>query len=143
MDMSAASTWVVLGVILLIIEIISVSFYSVFFGIAAIIVGLLTYMGVFDDLPTQVGVFGLVSLLSLYLFREKFMDAFLKKGQTFTEFVDEHAKVSVEIGADSEGKVFYRGTDWIALEKNGKAIAANAKVVIRKIDGIKLIVEEI
>ena len=66
-----------------------------------------------------------------------------KKEPDFKEFEDEIAKVSVEIPEGEDGKVFFRGTDWMAYDKNGKAIAKNTKVIIRKVDGIKLIVEAV
>lgn len=135
--------WVVLGVGLLILEIFTVSFYSIFFGIGALVTAFLVYLGVADDLTSQIVIFGLSSMVSLLFFRKRILDLFTKSSKEFKEIVDEFAKVSVEIPAQGEGKVFYRGSDWIAYQKDGKSIALNAKVVIKKIDGIKLIVESV
>ena len=135
--------WVVIGVGLLILEIFTVSFYSIFFGIGALVTAFLVYLGVADDLTSQIVIFGLSSMVSLLFFRKRILELFTKDSIEFKEIVDEFAKVSVEIPAQGEGKVFYRGSDWIAYQKDGKSIALNAKVVIKKIDGIKLIVESV
>jgi membrane protein implicated in regulation of membrane protease activity len=142
-NMEPMTIWVVLGVGLLILEIFTVSFYSIFFGIGALVTAFLVYLGVADDLTSQIVIFGLSSMVSLLFFRKRILDLFTKSSKEFKEIVDEFAKVSVEIPAQGEGKVFYRGSDWIAYQKDGKSIALNAKVVIKKIDGIKLIVESV
>ncbi|MCA0365077.1 MAG: NfeD family protein [Spirosomataceae bacterium] len=143
MELTEANVWIIVGVALLILEIFSTSFYALFFGIGALATGLIVWLGGFDDLFTQIAFFALSSLLSLFFFRNKFMNLFLKKGGEFKEIVDEYAKVSVGIPAGGEGKVFYRGSDWIAYEKDGEPIDEGAKVLIKKIDGIKLIVDKV
>jgi membrane protein implicated in regulation of membrane protease activity len=142
MEFSAASAWIILGVGLLILEILSTSFYALFFGLGALITGLIVYLGGFDDSFTQVAFFALSSMLSLFFFRNRFLAKFFKKGQEFKEIVDEYAKVSIKIAKNEEGKVFYRGTDWIAYTENGEEIPKETKVKIKKMDGIKLIVEK-
>ncbi len=143
MELAGANLWIILGVALLIIEIFTVTFFAIFFGIGALLTGLLVSLGVLDDFTTQLVVFGLGSLISLYFFRNKIKELLKKKEPDFKEFEDEIAKVSVDIPEGEDGKVFYRGTDWMAYDKNGKAIAKNTKVIIRKVDGIKLMVEAV
>ena len=141
--LTEANTWIILGVALLILEIFSTSFYSLFFGVGALVTGLVVWLGGFDDLFTQIAFFALTSLLSLLFFRNKFMNIFLKKGGEFKEIIDEFAIVYIAIPAGGEGKVFYRGSDWIAYEKDGEPIEEGSKVLIKKIDGIKLIVDKV
>lgn len=143
MELEGASLWIILGVALLIIEIFSVTFFVIFFGIGALFTGLLVWLGVLEGFTSQLIVFALASILSLYFFRNKVKELLKKKESDFKEFEDEIAKVSVEIPEGENGKVFFRGTDWMAYDKNGKAIAKNTKVIIRQVDGIKLIVEAV
>lgn len=139
--MEPISIWIILGVILLVAEVLSVSFYSIFFGIGALITALLIYMGIANDLTAQLLVFGVASMGSLLIFRKPLLGVFNKNAKEFKEIIDDFARVSAAIPPHGEGKVFYRGADWIAYSDADHSIEENARVKIRKIDGIKLIVD--
>jgi inner membrane protein len=142
MELSNLEIWVILGVALLIIEIFSVSFFAVFFGVGALATALLTYLKFTNDSIVQVVVFLTVSIVSLLFFRKQILASFHKKGEQYSELINEKAKVSTAIPAKGEGKVFYRGSDWIAEGISGQAIAKGSSILIKKVDGIKLMVEE-
>lgn len=139
--MEPISIWVVIGVALLIAEVLSVSFYSIFFGMGALVTALFIYLGITPDLTSQLLVFGIASMGSLMIFRNKLLEVFNKNTKEFKEIIDDFAKVSTSIPAHGEGKVFYRGADWIAYSHANQIIDKDARVKIKKIDGIKLIVE--
>ena len=143
MEISGINIWVIIGVVLLILEIFTTSFYAIFFGIGALVTALFVYLGLAEEVPTQVIIFALSSIVSLLFFRKRILELFTKNGSEFKEIIDEYAKVSKEIPLNGEGKVFYRGSDWIAYRADGKSIQEGTKVLIKKIDGIKLIVEEV
>lgn len=136
--MEPITLWVVIGVTLLIVEVLSVSFYAIFFGIGALITALTTAMGLTDNLTSQLIIFAISSSASLFIFRKKLLDVFNKRTGEYKEIVDDFANVSHEIPANGEGKVFYRGSDWIAYTKTHESIKRNTRVKIVKIDGIKL-----
>jgi membrane protein implicated in regulation of membrane protease activity len=139
--MEPISFWVVIGIALLIVEILSVSFYSIFFGIGGLVTALFVYIGLADEISAQLLVFGIASMASLFIFRKKLVELFDKNAKDFKEIVDDFAKVSSPIPPHGEGKVYYRGADWIAYSDADHSIDKDARVKIRKIDGIKLIVE--
>ncbi|ADQ17267.1 protein of unknown function DUF107 [Leadbetterella byssophila DSM 17132] len=139
--MEPISFWVVIGIALLIVEILSVSFYSIFFGIGGLVTALFVYIGLADEISAQLLVFGIASMASLFIFRKKLVELFDKNAKDFKEIVDDFAKVSSPIPPHGEGKVYYRGADWIAYSDAEHSIDKDARVKIRKIDGIKLIVE--
>jgi membrane protein implicated in regulation of membrane protease activity len=139
--MEPISLWIVIGVALLIAEVLSASFYSIFFGIGALVTALFIYLGLADDLIAQLIIFGVASVGSLFIFRNKLMEVFNKNTKDFKEIVDDFAKVSVEIPPHGEGKVFYRGANWIAYSDADHSLDINSKVRIKRIDGIKLIVD--
>lgn len=58
--------WLLLGLALLISEFFVPGLVAVFFGIGALIVGLLTLFGVIDSLAAQLLCFGLISLVALF-----------------------------------------------------------------------------
>lgn len=141
--LGGAELWVVLGVVLLVIEIFAVSFFFMFFGLGALATALLTYLDVTKDFYTQLIAFGLVSVASMLLFRKQLRELFYRKGEDYNEFLNEKAKVVQPIPAKGEGKVFYRGTEWLAEAIGGQAIAVGTQVKIKKVDGIRFFVEEI
>ncbi|AWV99008.1 NfeD family protein [Arcticibacterium luteifluviistationis] len=141
MELSSLEIWVILGVIFLLIEIFSVSFFAIFFGIGGLATALLTYLELTNDLVTQIIAFLLVSVGTLLVFRKQILAAFSKNSENYTELVNEKANVSADIPAKGEGKVFYRGSDWIAESVTDIAIPKGATVLIKKVDGIRLIVE--
>ena len=141
MEIGASEIWAIAGIILLIVEILAISFFFMFFGLGALATALLSYLDVTPDLTSQVISFLVVSLGSMLLFRKQLRELFNRKGGEYKEMVDERAKVSVTIPAKGEGKVFYRGADWIAENLKPEAIEAGAQVIIKKVDGIKLLVE--
>ncbi|NBA88533.1 NfeD family protein [Emticicia sp. CRIBPO] len=140
MDLSNVTIWVIVGVIMLIVEIFSTSFYSIFFGVGAFITAVFSYLGLLDETSAQLIVFCFSSVISLVLFRKKFKELFLKEQGSYTEFIDEHARVSVEIPVGGEGKVFYRGSEWMAFSDSLNSLLPDEKVIIKKIEGIKLFV---
>jgi membrane protein implicated in regulation of membrane protease activity len=141
MELSNLEIWVIMGVALLIIEIFSVSFFAVFFGLGALVTALLTYINLTNDTAVQIVTFLIVSVVSLLFFRKQILESFHKKGEQYSELVNEKAKVSTAIPAKGEGKVFYRGSDWIAEATSEVAIPEGNMVKITKVDGIRLLVE--
>ena len=69
--MSASLVWILVGLVLIVSELMATSVIAVFFGIAAVIVGLLLQIGIIDAMAAQFTVFGVISLLSLVLARGK------------------------------------------------------------------------
>ncbi len=64
--------WLVLGFVLLISEVVAPGVVAVFFGIGALVVGVLTFFGVIETLPVQLLWFALVSLAALFGLRKHF-----------------------------------------------------------------------
>lgn len=61
--------WIVFGLLLLLSEWMLPGLVALFFGIGAILVGLLTATGVVQTLPVQLALFAVLSLASLFLLR--------------------------------------------------------------------------
>ena len=141
MELSNLEIWVILGVGLLIIEIFSVSFFSVFFGVGALATALLTYLELTNDTVSQIIAFLIISVISLFFFRKQILESFNKTGENYSELINERAKVSTAIPAKGEGKVFYRGSDWIAEATSDVAIPKGSTIIIKHVDGIRLLVE--
>lgn len=134
--------WAILGVALIVIEIFAVSFFFLFFGIGALATSLLTFTGIADDLSSQLIIFLIVSGVSILAFRKQVLESFRRKGENYKEMVEEKAKVSKSF-EKGEGKVFFRGADWMAFTSAEQSLSEGDTVVITKVDGIKLEVKPI
>ena len=140
--LSNAQFWLVLGVVFLIAEIFTVSFFAIFLGLAAIIVSFTTWLGLTGSLASQLISFSVLSVLSLAFFRKYAIGMFGKndKPDRYEEFVGDKAKVSVKIPVHGEGKIFYRGADWAAESADNQTLEKGTVVIIKKRVGMKLVV---
>ena len=143
MDLSLPQIWLIVGLIMLIAELVSVLLVFVFFAIGALFTSLLAAVGLLTSTESQIIAFSVISIVSMLVLRKHARRLLDRKGAAeYTEFVGETAMVIKDIPADGEGKIYYRGAEWKANSGNHNLIAAGSKVIIKKADGIILIVEE-
>ncbi|MPR32549.1 NfeD family protein [Salmonirosea aquatica] len=144
MELTLPQIWLIVGLLMLVAELVSVVLVFVFFAAGALITALLASIGLLPDLNTQLFAFSLISVLSLVLLRNQARRLLENRGKhtEYSEYAGETAMVIKDIPATGEGKIYYRGAEWIALSATNSIIEAGSKVIIRATDGIKLIVEE-
>ncbi len=139
---SQSQFWLIVGFIMLVIEMFSLSFFAFFIAMGALLTALLTYLGLLPTTTLQVIVFCVSSVLFLLLLRKLLKKRFsqAKGGLDYTEFVGDRVNVIKAIPENGRGKVFYRGTEWDAVSIDGKPIEKDTPVTILKMDGIVVIV---
>ncbi len=143
MDLPLPQIWLIIGLILLLAELVSVTLVFVFLAIAALIIAFLGSIGLINSWEYQLILFSVISLVSTLLLRKPAKQWLNKSRQKeYTEYTGETAMVITDIPADGEGKIFYRGAEWIAVSHHHTPIEAGSKVTIVRADGIRLIVEE-
>ena len=144
MELSLPQIWLIVGLLMLVAELVSVALVFVFFAAGALLTALLASLGVLPSLEWQLLGFSVISVLSLVLLRKHAKKLFHPHGklQEYNEYAGETAMVIKDIPATGEGKIFYRGAEWTALSARHTAIEAGSKVIIRRTEGIKLVVEE-
>lgn len=144
MEMTLPQIWLIVGLLMLVAELVSVALVFVFFAAGALVTALLATIGILPDLNTQLFAFSVISVLSLVLLRKQARGLLKSRGKhtEYHEYAGETAMVIKDIPATGEGKIYYRGAEWIALSATNSIIEAGSKVIIRATDGIKLIVEE-
>ncbi len=144
MDLSLPQIWLIVGLVMLLAELVSVTLVFIFFAVGAFATALLAVLGILNEPDAQIICFSVISFLSLVLLRKQAKLIFFRKEKNpeYNEFIGETAMVIREIPAGGEGKIFYRGAEWIAVSGHRNPIEAGSKVIIRQTDGIKLIVEE-
>lgn len=147
MDMSAEIVWLIIGILLVFSEFLIPGLVIGFFGIGAILTGLLTWLGITVSIHTQLLSFTLTSLLMLIFLRKYFSRVFQGKEVEGTEGVNFNIQIGkiipvtelIEPG-EVGGRVRYQGTIWKA--KANERIAPGESVVITGCDNITLLVEK-
>ncbi len=144
MDFSLPQIWLIVGLVMLVIELISVLLVFIFFSIGALVTALLASLGVLPNLELQIISFSVLSLLSMVLLRKHAKQLLEKRGKNseYTEFVGETAMVIKDILPNTEGKIYYRGAEWKAVSLTEETITAGSKVEIIETQGIVLVVQE-
>ena len=133
--------WLSLGFILGAVEMVAPGFFLMWLGLAAIIVGMLTW-ALPISLPLQVALFAILSVLTVYAGKKFLKDNPIesddpKLNNRGARLTGEIVTV-VEAIADGHGRVRVGDTDWNA---RGSDAAAGAKVRVIGADGAVLLVE--
>ena len=135
--------WLGLLVLFLAVEFATAQLTTVWFAAGALVSLLLAAFGV-DNLAIQIIVFTLVSLVSLILTRplvKKWTRA--RKQPTNADMVIGEEAVVTETISNTDGKGLAKvnGAIWSARSVDDSIIPAGKTVTVKKIEGVKLIVE--
>jgi membrane protein implicated in regulation of membrane protease activity len=130
--------WLSVAVATLIIEIISLSFFFVFFAFAAFVTAALVYFGALPELAPQIVVFALVALVSLWLLRRDLQQSLATPGLKPAD-VEQKITLSASIAPGGEASIDYQGSSWTAQNTEAQPMAKGDTVVIIKTDGVKLL----
>lgn len=133
--------WLLVGLALCLGELLTPGgFYLIFFGLAAVVVGLLESLGV--DLPVwaEALVFSAVSVLSLLFFRRPLLQMLATRlaGKTVDRLEDEVAVVLAPIAPGAVGKVELRGASWSARNDGASALDVGQRCRIDRVEGLTL-----
>ena len=132
--------WAIFGMLLLMVEIFTLSFVFVFFGVAALVMAGIKAATGFDHFVTEILVFAAMGGACLFFFRERVVKAFGKKG----DFANDTHKVIVltaDVPARSQAKVEYQGVAWDAYNDTDRSLVKGDKAIVTGTEGIKLIVK--
>ena len=136
--------WFLLGIGLMLLELALPGLVLIFFGIAAWIVSLASYLGLVSGLSSQCMLFSIATLVSLALLRKYVKNWFVgeskdEEGELDTEFIGKVVRVTKAIpGGSSRGKIELKGAEWNAFSENPHAVGEMVKVTER--DGLNLTV---
>jgi membrane protein implicated in regulation of membrane protease activity len=132
--------WAVLGLLLAAGEILTPGgFFVVFFGLAALVVALLAFVGLADALWFQILLFSVFSVASLLLFRNpllRWMARHTPKTVDVDSFIGELAVASSAIPPGGVGQAQLRGSSWNARNASTAAIAAGGRCRVTRVDGL-------
>ena len=135
--------WLAVGLVLVLLELAAPGgFYVIFFGLAAMVVGLLLLFDAAGPLWMQLLLFSVLSAVFLAVFRNPIMRRL--KFDRGTDDVDsltgEPAKALEDFGPGEPGRVELRGSAWSARNGGTLPIARGARLRVVGVDRLTVIV---
>lgn len=136
--------WFALAVVFAVIEIVTVGFFMIWFGVGALVAMLVSL--VTTNLSVQFLVFIIVSVLLLSMTR-KFSSKLTKGTVTATNVDAVIGKIGIvteDIPAlDNPGLVKISGEIWSAISADSNPIAKDTQVEVLQVKGVRLVVRRI
>jgi membrane protein implicated in regulation of membrane protease activity len=121
----SAWIWLILGALLILSEFFMTGLVAIFFGVGAILVGLLTAVGLLSSLPEQIVVFAVLSVGTLLFARERikvwFRGKVSERWDGDRDLIASRGQRVTVTRAFSEGfgRVNLSGADWKAESIDG------------------------
>jgi inner membrane protein len=129
--------WLLAGLGLLIVEMVTPGgFFAVFFGVAALLVGVLSGSHVIQAEWLQWALFSALSILGVVLFRRPLMQrmGMNAPGAPMDDLKGEWALVTEEVRPGEQGKVELRGSAWTA--RANRTIRVGERVPVERVEGL-------
>ena len=132
--------WLLIGFVLLLLELMTPGgFYMFFFGVGAIVVGLLALLGIPQTASVQWLLFAVISIVAFVFFRKPL----LERTRTSTEgkvdnLVGETAVALGDIGIQQIGKAELRGSAWSARNIGETIVNAGDRCHVERVEGLML-----
>jgi membrane protein implicated in regulation of membrane protease activity len=139
-------TWILFGLALLAAEMLTPGgFFVLFFGLAALVVGLLVALGLTGPPWTEWLMFSVVAVASLLAFRPRLFDALKTSppsGMRLDSVVGDVVVLTEDLAVGKVGKGELRGTVWSVRTEGPRGFTRGDRCRIRRIDGLTLWVGE-
>ncbi len=133
--------WVVAGGALLVLEIVTPGFVLIFFGVAAVIVGLAAGIGLQLPLWGEILAFAVLSVVLLLAFRGpmlRWMGTRSRAVPRIDRLEDETAVALEDLAPGAVGRAELRGTPWAARNIDDAPLVAGTRCRVAKVDGLTL-----
>jgi membrane protein implicated in regulation of membrane protease activity len=133
--------WILVGTLLLVAELLVVEadFYLVFFGFAAVVVGLLDVAGLGGPLWLEWLAFAVIAAVSTVFFRQRVYRRLRPAGGDVGDSVVGQVVVLPQaLAAGASGRVELRGTAWSVRNVGAGALAAGTRARVTRVDGLVL-----
>jgi membrane protein implicated in regulation of membrane protease activity len=133
--------WIVLGLLLIALEMTaSGGFYIIFFGIAALVVGLLSLFDLAGPESVQLFLFSGLSIGSMLLFRSRLLTWLQIDPQSpvVDTLVGSIGTASEDLEPGQVGRVELRGTAWSARNDTHGTLTQGTRVRVVKVEGLML-----
>ena len=142
-SLSPALVWTIIGLLLLVAELATISFILCFLGLGALIVALTTWFGLTSGFNSQLIVFSVSSLLLTSVLRKTAKKLFAGHSDLPPDNMGQKVRVVKAIPPGREGAIEYRSSDWIAFSDEKDMIGEGKTVEIIAIEGIHVKVKSV
>jgi hypothetical protein len=135
--------WMAVGLVLVVLELTAPGgFYVIFFGLAALAVGALVFLGIGGPLWVQLLAFSVLAAVFLLLFRNPLMRRmkFDRGTDDLDNLTGEPATALDDIAPAEAGRVELRGTTWRARNGGPVPIARGSRVRVVAVDRLTVVV---
>lgn len=134
--------WILLGLALLLAEVVTPGgFYIIFFGVGAVVVGVLAGLKAAGPLWFQFLLFSLISVFALWLFRDKLL-RLTQEGpeQNIDSLIGETCVAAEDMAVNAVGKAELRGASWTARNAGDKPLARGQRCTVERVEGLTIFV---
>lgn len=131
-----AILWAIAGLVLIVAEVLTVTFILLFFGIAALSVALVKFLGL-SHLPLEIGLFAIIGLSGILLFRKRIRANFESKKSVAID-LNKKIILSAAVPAKSHARVEYQGSFWTVVNQTEHTFMPGDEARIVRTEGIEL-----
>ena len=131
--------WIVVGLLLVLGEMASAGgFYIIFFGISALLVGILSAFGIAGPTWLQMLLFTFIAVGSLMIFRSRLIRWLQIDPQrpAVDPLIGEIGMAVEDIAAGSVGRLELRGTSWSARNANSSPLLRGTRCRVVRVEGL-------
>jgi inner membrane protein len=134
--------WVLIGFLLLALELVTPSLHIGFFGVGAIVVGLLVGVGLDIPIWLELLLFVALSLLLLFILRKPLRKRFeTASGAGAVDSIQNEPAVTLEkIAVNAIGRAELRGAPWRARNIDQRDLEAGERCRVQQMDGLTLLI---
>ena len=137
--------WLILGLTLIGMEILTLgglgNFYFLFFGMAAVLVSLLVWLGLSEPIYLQWFLFAVFGIVSFFALRKPLQAkaSFGKQDELPVDsMVGEQATLVEDIDAQRVGRAELRGSTWTARNAGTTALLKGTSAKVIRVEGLTL-----
>jgi membrane protein implicated in regulation of membrane protease activity len=132
--------WIAMGLVLAAIELATPGgFFIIFFGVGAVVVGLMRLAGLFEPAWQQWLAFPIVALLSLRFFRQPLLARLQGRDSGEVDsLVGDAALPASALEPGGRGKAEVRGALWNARNVSERTVGARERCRVVAINGLEL-----
>lgn len=133
--------WLVVGLLLVLAEIASAGgFYVIFFGVAALLVGILAAFNMAGPGWAQLLLFSILSVSSLAIFRSRLLKwmQFDPQRPAVDPLIGEIGIAQEDITAGGVGRLELRGTSWSGRNATSAALPRGTRCRVVRVEGLML-----
>ena len=135
-EMSRTILWTLIGVALLCVEITTLSFFLLFFGISALVVAGARLVGL-DYLPFEILLFAAGGAAGALLLRKHLV----RTRERYHTDHNQRVELSADVVPGGTTTIEYQGSQWTAVNGSDETLKKGDVVGIERCDGVKLVLK--